>query len=307
MSEKKPYGFTITVQGRNFLAKQVAGEQLNISRVMVGSGIVPEDTNLVYLTDLVQPVAQATSTYPIAEKDTVSFIVEYRNDLNGGLKEGFWLREFGVFARDGEDEILIYYATLGDFPQFVIAYRDGVVDIRRYPVTLKISDKIDIKLEYPALAFVTEEKLRELLEKEAIPYLERIIKNSTIQRDIMIPATAWMEEIAEGGGGGVCANVEQKDVTDEMIPIVSIFRECMSIARNCGMSTTAETVSGGVKFYAEKAPEQDIRASLLLLRASGGSGTYINNMASDEEVQEMLNEVFGSKTDENVEEQNNEN
>ena len=112
-----------------------------------------------------------------------------------------------------------------------------------------------------------------------------------------------MEEIAEGGGGGVCANVEQKDVTDEMIPIVSIFRECMSVARNCGMSTTAETVNGGVKFYAEKTPEQDISASLLLLRASGGSGTYINNMASDEEVQEMLNEVFGSKTDENVEEQ----
>lgn len=95
----------------------------------------------------------------------------------------------------------------------------------------------------------------------------------------------------------------QKDVTGEMIPIVSIFRECMSIARNCGMSTTVETVSGGVKFYAEKVPEQDISASLLLLRASGGSGTYINNMASDEEVQEMLNEVFGSKTDENVEEQ----
>lgn len=302
-----PYGFVITVAGRKLLAKRIAGEELEITRVVVGSGDVPEGASPVYFMDLVCPVAQATSTLPVAKDNTVSFIVEYRSDLNGGLKQGFWIKEFGVFARDGEDEILIYYATLGDFPQFVIAYRDGVVDIRRYPVTLKISDKIDIKLEYPALAFVTEERFWKLLKMEAVPYLERIIKNSTIQRDIMIPATAWMEEIAEGGGGGVCANVEQKDVTDEMIPIVSIFRECMSIARNCGMSTTAETVNGGVKFYAEKAPEQDIGASLLLLRASGGSGTYINNMASDEEVQEMLNEVFGSKTDENVEEQNNEN
>ncbi len=309
-----PYGFVITVAGRKLLAKRIAGEELEITRVMVGSGDVPEDTSPVYFTDLIQPMAQATSTLPVAKDNTVSFIVEYRSDLNGGLKQGFWIKEFGVFARDEENEILLYYATLGDFPQYVTAFQNGAVDIRRYPVTIAIADGVDVTIAYPALAFVTEEKLRELLKMEAIPYLERIIKNSTIQRDIVIPTTAWVEEIAEGGGGGVCANVEQKDVTDEMIPIVSIFRECMSIARNCGMSTTAETVNGGVKFYAEKAPEQDISASLLLLRASGGSGTYINNMASDEEVQEMLNEVFGNKvieignkTDENVEEQNNEN
>ena len=309
-----PYGFVITVAGRKLLAKRIAGEELEITRVMVGSGDVPEDTSPVYFTDLIQPMAQATSTLPVAKDNTVSFIVEYRSDLNGGLKQGFWIKEFGVFARDEENEILLYYATLGDFPQYVTAFQNGAVDIRRYPVTIAIADGVDVTIAYPALAFVTEEKLRELLKMEAIPYLERIIKNSTIQRDIVIPTTAWVEEIAEGGGGGVCANVEQKDVTDEMIPIVSIFRECMSVARNCGMSTTAETVNGGVKFYAEKASEQDIEASLLLLRASGGSGTYINNMASDEEVQEMLNEVFGNKvieignkTDENVEEQNNEN
>ncbi len=302
-----PYGFVITVAGRKLLAKRIAGEELEITRVMVGSGDVPEDTSPVYFTDLIQPMAQATSTLPVAKDNTVSFIVEYRSDLNGGLKQGFWIKEFGVFARDEENEILLYYATLGDFPQYVTAFQNGAVDIRRYPVTIAIADGVDVTIAYPALAFVTEEKLRELLKMEAIPYLERIIKNSTIQRDIVIPTTAWVEEIAEGGGGGVCANVVQKDVTDEMIPIVSIFRECMSVTRNCGMSTTAETINGGVKFYAEKAPEQDIRASLLLLRASGGSGTYINNMASDEEVQEMLNEVFGSKTDENVEEQNNEN
>lgn len=298
-----PYGFVITVAGRKLLAKRIAGEELEITRVVVGSGDVSEGASPVYFTDLVQPVTQATSTLPVAKDNTVSFIVEYRSDLNGGLKQGFWIKEFGVFARDEENEILLYYATLGDFPQYVTAYKNGAVDIRRYPVTIAISDGVDVTLAYPALAFVTEEKLRELLEKEAIPYLERIIKNSTIQSNIVIPATAWMEEIAEGGGGGVYANVVQKDVTDEMIPIVSIFRECMSVARNCGMSTTAETVNGGVKFYAEKTPEQDISASLLLLRASGGNGTYINNMASDEEVQEMLNEVFGSKTDENVEEQ----
>ena len=185
------YGFTITVAGRNLLAKLVAGDQLNITRVVVGSGNVPQGFHPAYLTDLVQPVAQATSSFTIVKKDTVSFIVEYRSDLNGGLQEGFWLKEFGVFARDGDCEILLYYATLGDFPQYVMAYEDGKIDIRRYPVTIKISDKIDVVLEYPTLAFVTEERVRELIETEAIPYLQKIVENTILQKDIVIPATGW--------------------------------------------------------------------------------------------------------------------
>ena len=101
-------GFMITVKGRRLLAKLVAGEQLEITRVMVGSGNLGEESP-AYFDDLIQPVAQATSTEPVAEDGVVSFVVEYRSDLNGGLQEGFWISEFGVFARDGEEEILLYY------------------------------------------------------------------------------------------------------------------------------------------------------------------------------------------------------
>ena len=105
--------------GKNLLAKLGTGEQLQITRIMVGKGELAEGQNPADFTDLVQPVAQATSTLPLVKENTLSFIVEYRNDLNGGLEEGFWLKEFGVFAQDGENEILLYYATLGDFPQYV--------------------------------------------------------------------------------------------------------------------------------------------------------------------------------------------
>ena len=277
------YGFTITVKGRDFLAKQVAGEKLKITRVMVGSGSVPEDTNPAYLTDLVQPIAQATSTLPIAKDDTVSFIVEYRNDLNGGLKQDFWLREFGVFARDGEEEILIYYATLGDFPQHVMDYKKGNIDIRRYPVTLKISDEIEVVLEYPALAFVTEERLRELIKTETIPYLQKIIENGTLQREIVIPATGWVADDAEGGEGGVTINVLQEDVTEKMIPLVSIFPSDMRIASACGMSTTVQTVNGAVRFYADKVPTKEIKASLTLLKSSNGIAGDITSAIDLEE------------------------
>ena len=276
------YGFTITAKGREFLAKQVAGAQLNITRVMVGSGKVPEGINPAYMTDLVQPVAQATSSFPIQEKETVSFIVEYRNDMNGGLKKGFWIREFGVFVRDGENEILVYYATLGDFPQFIIAYKDNVIDIRRYPVTLKISDEIKVSLEYPALAFVTEERVWELIQIKAIPYLQKVMESGTLQRDIVIPTTGWIEN-GEGGGSGVTIEVAQENVTENMIPIVSIYHSDMRIATKCGMSTSAETVNGAIQFFAQRIPKREIRASLLLLKASNGIGGDVTNGMGIEE------------------------
>ena len=154
------YGFVITEMGKNLLAKLGTGEQLKITRIMVGKGEIAEGQNPADFTDLVQPVAQATSTLPLVKENTLSFIVEYRNDLNGGLEEGFWLKEFGVFAQDGENEILLYYATLGDFPQYVQAYINGVVNIKRYPVTIAVSDKTEVVVTYNVLAFVTEERIK---------------------------------------------------------------------------------------------------------------------------------------------------
>ena len=135
------YGFIITEKGKNLLAKLTVGEQLKITRIMVGKGEIPEGQNPVSFTDLVQPVAQATSSIPVVKENALSFIVEYRNDLNGGLEEGFWLKEFGAFAQDGENEILLYYATLGDFPQYVTAFKNGKVNIKRYFVTIAVSDE----------------------------------------------------------------------------------------------------------------------------------------------------------------------
>lgn len=40
-------------------------------------------------------------------------IVEYRSDLNGGLQEGFWIGEFGIFGKVGTGaETLIGYGSL---------------------------------------------------------------------------------------------------------------------------------------------------------------------------------------------------
>lgn len=150
-------GFYVTNRGRTLIAGLMAGDTFAISKVMVGSGRPETLTALAEMTDLVSPVAAATSTKPLRKGDTVEMIIEYRSDLNGGLETGFWLNEFAVYAMDGDTEVMIYYGCLGDYPQWVSAYKDGAVDIRRYPVSLKVSADVQVKVSYPSMAFMTAE------------------------------------------------------------------------------------------------------------------------------------------------------
>ena len=163
------YGFFIPSAGRTLIAGLLAGETLEISRVMVGSGKPQSQEDLASLTDLVAPVAQATSTNPLRKGDSVEMVVEYRSDLNGGLSTGFWLNEFGIFAMDGDDEVMIYYGCLGDFPQWVSAYNDGAIDIRRYPVSINVSTDVQVIITYPALAFMTADDVEQFCMTTILP------------------------------------------------------------------------------------------------------------------------------------------
>lgn len=164
------YGFVIPTRGWNLLTKLLAGQKLNISRVMVGSGRLPNNADPAAFTDLVQPVAAATSTIPQLNGRTCSFVVEYRSDLNGGLETGFWLSEFGVYATDPDvGEVLLYYGTLGDYPQYVSEYAGGSIDIRRFPVAISLTDDVSVDINYPAVAFMTAEDVDEYFRLTALP------------------------------------------------------------------------------------------------------------------------------------------
>ncbi len=156
------YGFVVTDSGRELIAKLVAGQQLPISKIMVGSGTIPDDVKPAAMTALVEPVAAGTSTAPVYDGASVRMIVEYRSDLNGGLDHGFWLREFGVFAFDPDKgEVLIYYGTLGDYPQYVSAASNTGVDVRRFPVCIVIGEGLGVTVDYKCEAWMTAEDVEQ--------------------------------------------------------------------------------------------------------------------------------------------------
>ncbi len=164
------YGFVVTDDGRELIAKLVAGEHLSISKVMVGSGTVPDGKRPPEMKDLAEPVAAGTSTKPVYDLDTVTMTVEYRSDLNGGLDHGFWLREFGVYAFDPDKgEVMIYYGSLGDYPQWVSAASKTGVDVRRFPVCIIIGEDMGVEVDYKCEAWMNAEDVASFCTVTMLP------------------------------------------------------------------------------------------------------------------------------------------
>ena len=149
----KEYGFTITNAGRDLLTKTLAGSQLTITKVMVGNGKL-SGQDPAALTDLVSPKHPATATVPKVTDGTVTFTIQYQNQETGMVT----INEYGVFAQDPDaGEILLYYATLGDYPQYVMP---GQGDIRRFPVSIALSaNDVEVNLAFDSSAFISAKDL----------------------------------------------------------------------------------------------------------------------------------------------------
>lgn len=167
------YGCAITDEGRNLIAKVLVSDYIHISRIMVGQGVCPDDQDFSSVTDLFDPVAQATSNTPIIKDGILKMKIEYRSDLNGGLDYGFWLSEFGIFALDPDtgDEILFLYASLGDAPQYVKSGATPGIDVRRFPVSIVIGKDVGVIMDFNPELWLTEEDLLRIYTETLLPMI----------------------------------------------------------------------------------------------------------------------------------------
>ena len=172
------YGFVITEAGNSLLASMVAGQTLTITKAVMGEGTADNAEAARQLTNLITPGPEATSTTPTVDGNAVNMIVEYRSDLNGGLQEGFWIGEFGIFGKVGDGaETMIGYGSLGDAKQYVSAYVSGTApDVRRYPVSITVTTGIQVDVDYPAEAWMTAEDVAAYFNETLKPDLENSLQ-----------------------------------------------------------------------------------------------------------------------------------
>ena len=169
------YGFVITEAGNNLLAEMVAGDKLTITKVVMDKGTAESAEAARKLTAPIDPGPNGTSTEPTVEGAAVNMLVEYRSDLNGGLKEGFWIGGFAVFGKvENGAETMIYYGSLGEQKQYVSAYVEGTApDVRRYPVSITVTAGVEVEVSYPAEAWMTAEEVAAYFNGTLKPELEK--------------------------------------------------------------------------------------------------------------------------------------
>ena len=171
------YCVYMTKAGYALQAKLFAeGGDVRITRVEVGSGILPEGADPGTLAELVERRAPATSTVPVRQGCAVGLEVEYRADLSPGLEEPFQICEFGVFALGADGaEALILYGDLSDCPDTAVPERYGGC-VRRYPVVMIIGPEAGASLGCPAGAWATHQELADAIaahdgDPNAHPYI----------------------------------------------------------------------------------------------------------------------------------------
>jgi len=268
-------GAVVTLAGRKLFAELAATEKpLKISRVMFGTGKMPEGsqpTDMMELTDLVAPFAEGACTTPIYENDAVSLVLEFRNDMNGGLTETVWLNEYGVFAEGGGGkEVLILYGNLGEYADSVIAYSKGVIATRDYPIAVSIAGLPEVELSFSASAFLTSQEADDLLDR----WVKRTVRLESVE--VRIDPADWSLG-AEGSHFPYTARVEIKRVCADHYPDMTLYNDSINDAFLCGLSPTVEAVDGALLFYAQEIPSNTLQGNCRLL----SKGLYPSEIAPD--------------------------
>lgn len=134
----------LTKQGLKLQAKVDAGNAMQLTKCRLGSGTIGSGQQLEDLTELVAPV----QTLPIASvtysDDSHACIISAVTD-NSAVTTGYYLREFGLYAKDPDDGEILYAVASDSEPDFIPAKGTSTV----------ISQEIGVALTFANAANVT--------------------------------------------------------------------------------------------------------------------------------------------------------
>lgn len=134
----------LTKQGLKLQAKVDAGNSMQLTKCRLGSGTIGSGQQLEDLTELVAPV----QTLPIASvtysDDSHACIISAVTD-NSTVTTSYYLREFGIYAKDPDDGEILYAVASDSEPDFIPAKGASTV----------ISQEIGVALTFANAANVT--------------------------------------------------------------------------------------------------------------------------------------------------------
>lgn len=133
----------LTKQGLKLQAKVDAGNAMQLTKCRLGSGMIDSGQQLEDLTELVAPV----QTLPIASvtysDDSHACIISAVTD-NSAVTTGYYLREFGIYAKDPDDGEILYAVASDSEPDFIPAKGTSTVISQEIGVALSFSNAANV-------------------------------------------------------------------------------------------------------------------------------------------------------------------
>ena len=148
----------ITAAGLLVLAKGVAGQQINYTKIVLGDGYLEEGQTPRSLTGVVSPKATIDITKCVVNDDgTVTVGGVFTNDQTN---DGFYYRELGLYADDPDEdvgEVLYCYGNCGDLAEWIPPTGGATIVEKTIDIVTAIGTATNVTAYIPADAYATKE------------------------------------------------------------------------------------------------------------------------------------------------------
>lgn len=136
-------GLQLTNKGIALQAKVQAGEELVITKLKLGSGIVSGGTDIKTLNDLIEP----EQNLGIGAKEAVDDYCKISSTItNTELEAGYYVRELGVFAQDPNVGEILYMYTTDGAPDYLPAGGGSTAISQEFSVMIAVNDTDNVSV-----------------------------------------------------------------------------------------------------------------------------------------------------------------
>ena len=148
----------ITTAGLIVLAKGVAGQKINYTKIVLGDGYLEEGQTPRTLTGVVSPKATVDITkLKINGDGTVAVGGIFANNQTN---DGFYYRELGLYAEDPDPEVgevLYCYGNCGDLAEWIPPSGGATIVEKTIDIVTAIGTATNVTAYIPADAYATKE------------------------------------------------------------------------------------------------------------------------------------------------------
>lgn len=275
-----------SVPGIALIAKVLAGRcQMKYTRASVGKGTIPEGESPKTMREPAGYVMEAkisAVTNPVDGECQVTVQIN-----SADVEKGFYATGIVLYAEDpDEGEVPYTYLVLENGPEWIRPSSSVVGKLATFDLIAAVGDVDRVTATIDPDSVVTRSVVEQLIDGKLVDFkgatdsefddlreaIQAINTSSVTITDITIPTSGWTEDADTGGAYALCTDIAAEEITEEMIPVLTILPAGQKAAGDCGLCTAARTINGALRVYAQSVPPADIGCSLALLCSGGAAG-----------------------------------